>query len=136
MFEWIGIAAGLLASAFGLPVPEEAVLAGAAAVSPIGAIALGIPLCVLGDALLYFVGLGVALPLRERAKNLDGAKKRLERWGDLAIVVARFVPGFRGALCMAAGGVRWPLRRFLIIDLLAACVHVPLLVLLGRVLFG
>lgn len=123
---------GLFASTAGLPIPEDAVLVAAGATRPLFAIAVGIPSVVLGDALLYGAGCGLAIPFRRHARTIDRARNRLARWGDGAIVIARFVPVLRGALCVAAGGTRFPLRRFLVIDTLAACIHVPLLVLAGH----
>ena len=66
-----------------------------------------------------------------RADYPARAVSLLERWGDGAIVIARFVPGLRSAIFFVAGALGRSPRRVLLVDLLAAVVHVPLLLSVG-----
>ncbi len=129
-----------------LPIPEDAVaiLAGAtlAANAPVSTLVACVVGAWFGDALLFFAGRLCASSLDRlpRARHFFDPKKSaraqsmLDRWGDLAYVIARVVPGVRGAVFFGAGVFGRPARRFVLIDAVAALVHVPLLVLAGTAL--
>jgi len=140
--------AGLFAVVFltgaGLPLPEDLALLGGGWLVHRGALALYPTLAVAfaavlaGDLFLYGAGrrLGRAAITHPRlgvtAERLARAERFFDRWGALAVVIARFVVGLRAGVYLTAGVLRLPLWRFLLVDALAALVNVPLLVLLGR----
>ena len=55
----------------------------------------------------------------------------LEERGSYIITVARFIPGGRTATTFTAGYVRFPWRKFLLFDLIAASIWGSYTVLLG-----
>jgi membrane-associated protein len=122
------------------PIPEEAALASAGValqhgvLSPLPTLVFAIAGVVAGDLAFFALGRGARLFARVRppsAKMRERALSLFERWGDGAIVVARFVPGLRSAVFFVAGVMGASTRRVLVIDLAAASVHVPLLLAVG-----
>lgn len=71
-----------------------------------------------GDHVAYALGgaatrrLPVARAGSRRRRALAWAERVLEKRGGSVLVVGRYVPGGRVAVTMAAGSVRYPLRRF------------------------
>ncbi|MFD3421850.1 DedA family protein [Streptomyces decoyicus] len=106
----------LVAVLIGPDLPLLALLAGVAAA---GALA--------GDCLGYAVG-RYAGP-RATARLLRGergrarhtrARARIERHAALLVVAGRFLPGGRVVAALSTGSVRFPLRRFVLLDALGA----------------
>ena len=93
----------------------------------------------VGDNVSYALGhffrpgRGEALPQRERAAPVDGARAALDRRGATIIVVARFVPGGRTAVTFAAGTLEFPWRRFARYDALAVLIWATYSAMLGYV---
>lgn len=143
---FVALFLAMLGTGLLLPIPEDAVaiLAGAtlAANAPVSTLVACVVGAWFGDALLFFAGRLCASSLDRlpRARHFFDPKKSaraqsmLDRWGDLAYVIARVVPGVRGAVFFGAGVFGRPARRFVLIDAVAALVHVPLLVLAGTAL--
>lgn len=116
-------------------VPSETAVITAGVVAANGDLLL--PLVILSAGLGAFAGDNIAYLLGFRfgdaaqAKFFHGekAKKRLawaehqldERGGEL-IVVGRFIPGGRTAITLSAGLLRYPWRRFVIFDAIAALI--------------
>jgi membrane protein DedA with SNARE-associated domain len=125
-----------------LPVPEEAVLLGAGYAArltgePLGAAALAACAAAwVGDCVGYGAGRMVLGYLARTAigrhivsdRHRAAGARLVRRYGDWAIVLARFLVGLRGAVYLAVGAARYPLRRFLAIDAVAAVVEVGALV--------
>jgi membrane protein DedA with SNARE-associated domain len=82
--------------------------------------------------MLYLIGrLGRQIPVVARrldSPRLRGLRERLPR----LLVVGRFLVGMRTFLFLAAGASEIPLARFVVCDLVAASLSVPLLVAAGR----
>ncbi len=144
---YLALFLAILGTGMGLPVPEDAAVLTAGAVGGADGLAWGplLATCMtavlLGDLFLY--GVGWAL---RRGRDASGWLRRvfpdarvkqgedvLRRHGDLAIVIARFVMGVRGVVFVAAGALGRPITRVIVVDLAAAAVHVPLLLVIGRV---
>ncbi|HEX8950296.1 MAG TPA: VTT domain-containing protein, partial [Polyangia bacterium] len=116
----VEVVAALIAGGVGLPIPEELALVTAgwfiARGEPAGPMCLGAIAAVLaGDLVMYVAGRSARLGLVRRLVGerhivrLEGA---CARYGAKLLLVARFVPGLRGALLVAAGAGRVPLARF------------------------
>ena len=54
-----------------------------------------------------------------------------ERFGSWAVFFGRFVAGIRAVVFLTAGMSRFPVWKFLLLDLLAALLSVPLWIYLG-----
>jgi membrane protein DedA with SNARE-associated domain len=117
------IAAGVLAASGDLFLPL--VLASAAT----GAI--------VGDNISYGIGRTVGHRIAERffsgerRKRLDQAERSLAERGGYLIVVARFIPGGRTAVTLAAGTLEFPWRRFIVFDVIAGVLWASYASLLG-----
>ncbi|WP_332815333.1 DedA family protein [Ramlibacter sp.] len=132
----------LVGSGVGLPVNEDLLLVGAAALTlrhvmepvPLVAVAWCGVLC--ADGLIFHWGrrFGPQL-LRHRLtakalppRRVDAMQRALQRWGPAYIFVVRFMPGVRTALLFAAGSMQVRYRHFFLFDGAAALVELPLLV--------
>ncbi|HVS67383.1 MAG TPA: DedA family protein [Mycobacteriales bacterium] len=118
------ITAGVVASAGDLALP--AVIVGAAA----GAF--------IGDNSAYYLASRIGPRAAKRIsagrrgrRSLDWARRQMRRRGAELILVGRFIPGGRSAVCLTAGmtGYSWP--RFAGLDLLAAAAWATYASLLG-----
>jgi membrane protein DedA with SNARE-associated domain len=140
----------LVASGFGLPINEDILLIGAAALTlkgvmaplPLVAVAwLGI---VTADALVFHWGRrfgGGLLEHRWMARLISSARLAsmqtlLLRYGPGYLFAARFMPGLRTALFFAGGSLKLPYRQLFIYDGAAAAIELPLLVYAVRYVGG
>jgi membrane protein DedA with SNARE-associated domain len=142
----------LVAAGFGLPVPEEVVLAGAGLASAVPGDTpdatpvrwyIMLPVCILGvlvaDLGLY--GLGhrfgerllqhrwVARYVRPRTRRR--IETNFHEYGIMILVFGRLVPGIRAPLFLTAGTIHLPVSRFLIADALGAILGNSLFFFLG-----
>ena len=92
----------------------------------------------LGDNTAYLIGHRFGVRAVNRPSRSETARKRiawtqrqLEERGGEVIVVARFVPGGRTAVTLGAGTLRFPWRRFVVFDAVAASVWAAYASLLG-----
>ena len=117
------IAAGVLAASDDLVLPFVILVAACGAI--------------LGDNISYFIGrtLGHRIAERffsgERRKRLDQAERQLAQRGGYLILVARFIPGGRTAVTLAAGTLEFPWRRFIAWDVAAGIIWASYASLLG-----
>jgi membrane protein DedA with SNARE-associated domain len=140
----------LVGSGFGLPVNEDILLLGAAALTlkgvmePVPLIAVAWLGLVTADSLVLHWGHrfgGHLLRHRFMARLMPEARlavmqARMRRYGPGFMFVARFMPGLRTPLFFAAGSLRMPYRHLFIFDGAAALVELPLLVYGVRYLGG
>lgn len=68
----------------------------------------------------------------EKKRAVQIASNYLRRYGGLVIVLTRFTPVVKGPVYFSVGASRFGLGRFLVTDAIAACVQIPLLLLLGK----
>ena len=97
---------------------------------------LVLPLIILAAALGAFVGDTTSFTIGrfagpwvqrklfagEKRKRLDWAERTLQERGGYLIVVARFIPGGRTAVTLAAGMLAMPWRKFIPFDLAAGVI--------------
>jgi len=140
-FTYLGIFAVLLLGSLGVPIPEEMPIIAAAVLSHEGLVRswLALPVCVLGvlsgDMVLYWVGRHwgeqvlnwrlvrlVLSPTREQ-----WLKAAYRRHALKTVVTARHVMGLRAAAFLTAGSARVPFWKFVVADVGAALVSVPLM---------
>lgn len=121
--ETSAILAGVLAGAGDLILPLA-----------IASAALG---AILGDNVAYWIGRTAGGPIErrlfsgDRRRRLEWAEHQLDLRGGYLIVVGRFIPGGRSAVCIAAGILDYPYRRFVPFDVLAGVIWAGYAVLLG-----
>jgi membrane protein DedA with SNARE-associated domain len=139
-FTYLGIFAVLLLGSLGVPIPEEMAIIAAAVLSHAGIVRwwLAVPVCLVGvlsgDVVLYWIGRhwgehvlswrAVRLVLTpERAQWLKAAYRR---HALKTVVTARHVMGLRAAAFLTAGIARVPFWKFIVADVGAAVLGVPL----------
>jgi membrane protein DedA with SNARE-associated domain len=100
-------------------------------------IALAAAGAIVGDNISYWIGrtLGHRIVARffsgARRKRLEQAERGLAERGGYLILVARFIPGGRTAVTLAAGTLEFPWRRFLAYDVAAGIIWASYAALLG-----
>jgi membrane protein DedA with SNARE-associated domain len=140
----------LVGSGFGLPMNEDILLVTAAALtlsgvmSPWPLVAVAWAGVVIADGLFFHWGRVFGARLLEHRllahaiapRRLAAMQAFMQRAGPAAIFLARFMPGVRGAVYLAAGSLRLPYRQQFLFDGMAAALEVPLLVFAVRYVGG
>ena len=140
----------LVGSGFGLPVNEDLLLLGAAALTlkgvmePLPLIAVAWLGLVTADSLVLHWGRRFGPQLwRHRfmaryvsPARLEAMQRTMLRYGPACLFAVRFMPGLRTPLFLAAGSLKVPYRQLFIYDGAAALVELPLLVYGVRYLGG
>jgi membrane protein DedA with SNARE-associated domain len=131
----------LILTGCGLPIPEEVGIIAAGVWASDGAMNFWLGLaaclfgCIVGDSIMYAIGYrfgktvlrehpmfaGFLTPERERQ-----IEQMIRRRGAAVLFTARFLVGVRGPVYLTAGILRFPYRRFLLIDLVCATAVVSL----------
>jgi membrane protein DedA with SNARE-associated domain len=136
--SYIGIAFVLILTGAGLPIPEEVPVAIAGILSangkmdPAGAFAACLIGAILGDTVMYWIGhhFGRGILRKqgwwarvihpEREAKIERA---IQDHGLKVLFFSRFVVGLRAPIYLAAGILKVPYRRFLLMDTICAtCV--------------
>lgn len=92
-----------------------------------------------GDQITYFIGTKVdirTIRFFHRPKviaALDWAEHSLQTRGTLYIIAGRFIPMGRVAVNLSAGALRYPRRRFMSVDAVAASIWAAWGILIGTV---
>lgn len=135
----------LIGGGIGLPIPEDLPLVLGGIVLHRGNVSPGwlIMICyigvMIGDLVIFFVGRRLGPSLFEKpwfkakvsSRRLKVMRLRLEKRSLPMIFVARHLFYLRTATFLTCGAVGMKFSRFLLADLLAAAVSVPLMVWLG-----
>jgi membrane-associated protein len=142
VFALVFVESGLLVGFF---LPGDSVLFAAGLLSAEEGSGISLPLmaagvavfAVAGDAVGYWTGRRFGRPwLLSRAgraaKHVERAEHFYERYGPVAVVVARFIPWVRTFTPIVAGVARMPYPRFLAANVTGALIWGSGLVLLGR----
>lgn len=135
LHSYLGILVILVLTGCGLPIPEEVPIVTAGVLSSDGTLHWGLALgsCILGallgDICIYSVGYHFGHSLMRRhprfghwlhAEQEARTEQLIRKHGLKVLFVARFMVGIRAPVYLAAGTLRMPFRRFLIIDTLCA----------------
>ncbi len=148
----------LLLCGFGLPMPEDVVLATGGVLAwlasdveevTVGAmirnrglvtmVVVGLAGILAGDSIIFLAGrkfghrVADIAPLRRivTPAKLEAVEKKIRKRGNLVVMLARFLPGLRAPTFFTVGHARMPFWEFLLFDGAAALVSAPLWVCLG-----
>jgi len=148
----------LLLCGFGLPMPEDVVLATGGVLAwlargrPVHTFAqmfrdpglltmilVGLAGIIVGDSIIFMAGrkfghrVADFRPLRRiiTPAKLERVEKELRRKGNVLVLLARFLPGLRTPTFFVVGHARLPYWEFFLFDGAAALVSAPLWVCLG-----
>ncbi len=135
----------LVAASLGVPIPEDIPLLTGGYMCHLGLarlpamIAVGMVGVLSGDVILFSMGRRFGPQVVEHRffravvsrRRLELAENLFSHHGVKIIFAARFLPGLRAAVFMAAGVLGVPFSRFILVNGLAACLSVPTLVVLG-----
>ena len=156
-FQYAAIALVLFLAGLGVPIPEDipliygGVMAGQGKMDVSIHFAVSMIFIIIGDTCLYLIGRRVSrsskvqsgqdgdLPSETptRFERLLSPERRekvqsyFDRYGSWAVFLGRFVAGVRGAVFLTAGLTNFPIRRFIILDGLAALLSVPIWIGIG-----
>ncbi len=144
-FTYVGLFLVLALCGLGLPVPEEIPLLTGGfliyrgitqypetlAISFVGVIA--------GDNSLFFLGRRFGTKVLKyleyvrphTRQRIEWLKTLIDRYGNMAIFYARFLPGVRAPIYLTSGLAGMRPRRFIVYDTLGAAISVPLVVSIG-----
>jgi len=148
-WPYLGVFAVLIAASLGLPIPEDIPLLTGGYLCHHGLAHPHVMICVGlvgvlgGDFILFSLGRRFGHHIVEhrfvrrlvRPSRLLVAENLFRQHGVKIIFAGRFMPGLRPMIFMAAGVLKVPFTTFAAVNGFAACISVPILILLGR-LFG
>ena len=150
---YLAVVGMMLASGFGLPLPEEVTLLsvgvlafmgsrpdlfppptpGATPVNMHHAAMVSFTAVVMADSLIYGLGRmwGRKFLYHERMRRivsleaLQKVEERTKRYGMVAVFAFRFTPGVRFPGHLACGAMKFEFWKFLLVDCFAAVISVP-----------
>lgn len=139
-FTYIATFILLLLCGLGLPVPEEVLLVISGYVAYKGLTSLyltgGVDLLgvIGGDLILFYIGRGWSKGIRGHNiirrfigdAGLEKVEHFYSRHGNKAIFIARFISGLRIAVFLSAGIMGTKRSRFIITDMIAALLDLPI----------
>lgn len=155
---WAFVFVVLVFCGFGLPLPEDIVLVTGGVLAWLASdlhvatlstmfrdegflamVAVGLAGILAGDSTIYLLGrrFGVRVaeirPLRRivSPEKLEQVEKKIRRYGNVVVMIARFLPGLRAPTFFTVGHARMPFWEFLLFDGAAALVSAPLWVAVG-----
>ncbi|MED5578909.1 MAG: DedA family protein [Nitrospinota bacterium] len=140
-FTYFGIFFVLLLCGLGLPLPEDIIVFSSGYLSylgttqPIIALSVNFIGILAGDLIIYGIGYFYGdqisnfrfLKKIATEERLIKSERFFETHGKKAIFFGRFLMGLRTPLFLAAGITRFPFKIFVIMDLAAAIISVPIL---------
>ncbi|MBL9123919.1 MAG: DedA family protein [Planctomycetaceae bacterium] len=136
--SYLGIFVTLALTGCGLPIPEELIIIAAGWASatqvleePWLALLTCIAGAMVGDTLMYAIGyhfghrilrqrLFLGRSQAVRLQREEQAERLIQRHGLKALFIARFLVGLRSMVYLAAGIMRMPFRRFILVDFVSA----------------
>ena len=144
-FNYFAVALVLFLAGLGFPIPEDIPLIYGGVMASQGLMnawvhgVVSIVFILVGDYCLYRIGRRIGdsaeAPGFVQKVLTPSAKKKVngmfERFGSWAVFFGRFVAGIRAVVFLTAGMSRFPVWKFLLLDLLAALLSVPLWIYLG-----
>ena len=144
-FSYVAVAFVLFIAGLGAPIPEDipliygGVMAGQGTMNVYIHFAVSIVFIIIGDVCLYSIGvkLGKSADTPSRLQKVLTPERKakveamFDKYGAWAVFFGRFVAGIRAAVFLTAGVTRFPLAKFILLDLLAALVSVPVWIYIG-----
>lgn len=144
-FGYVGVLALLTICGLGVPIPEDIILisggyiAASAHHGPVGMMVTGLIGIMFGDSIIYYMGRRFGLPIAQRTPlrrvlttdRLARVEALFQKYGQVILVAARFMPGVRAVAFFTAGSTGVPYYKFAFYDGMAALVSAPLWVYLG-----
>jgi membrane protein DedA with SNARE-associated domain len=144
----LGIFLVLLLCGFGLPLPEDIVLAFTGYAVHLGvmpiwlAVVVGVAGVLIGDSTLWYLGRRYGenvfkLRLVRRLlppQRLERVQRLYQRYGSRVLFTARFTPMLRAGVFLFAGWARVSYLRFLATDGSAALISVPTIIIVTYLL--
>ncbi|MGC6416533.1 MAG: DedA family protein [Bradymonadia bacterium] len=144
-FNYFAVALVLFLAGLGFPIPEDIPLIYGGVMASQGLMnawihgVVSIVFILVGDYCLYRIGRRIGdsaeAPGFVQKVLTPAAKEKVngmfERFGSWAVFFGRFVAGIRAVVFLTAGMSRFPVWKFLLLDLLAALLSVPLWIYLG-----
>jgi membrane protein DedA with SNARE-associated domain len=139
----LAVFVALVLTSFGLPIPEDVSLVAAGALARTGhsswlsTIFVGYVGVLTGDVIAFMMGRRVGLhPTGWLGRMFDDhhierIMRFYRRFGDWTVVICRNLPGMRFPAFFFSGATGMPLKRFLLLDGLAAVVTVGVWVNVG-----
>jgi membrane protein DedA with SNARE-associated domain len=139
--SYFGIVLFLVLTGCGMPIPEEVAIVLAGVLSAEEKLYWGWALlaclvgAILGDSMMYLIGRqfgATKLTAHPRFAKLLGAEREkrfedaIERHALKVMLAARFMVGVRGPVYLAAGAIRMPYRKFIMLDLVCASIVVSI----------
>lgn len=137
-----GIIFGILvACGLGFPLPEDIPLVASGYLIWDGTMSWGPALAMtmlgvgIGDSILFYIGRSLGMRMLEPAPNrrvlfpvkrVRRTRAYFRKYGEKIVFFARFVAGFRAVAFFMSGAMRMPYSRFILLDMLAAALSVPL----------
>ena len=129
-FPYLGLFILLILGTLGLPFPEDAILllsgllAAQDYIKLLPAFLVVYSGLLLTDFLLYSVGKKYGRSLVEHkrfrkivtAKRLSKLERKFQKWGALVVFFGRHLLGLRAQIFLAAGVMRMPWKKFLLVD--------------------
>tara|TARA_Y100000588_G_scaffold372081_1_gene444203 strand:- start:2283 stop:2888 length:606 start_codon:yes stop_codon:yes gene_type:complete len=140
-FTYFGIFLVLLLCGLGLPLPEDIIIFTSGYLSyigttkPITALFVNLIGILAGDLIIYGIGYYYGEQIfKFRFLKKIATEERLKKskhfftiHGKKAVFFGRFLMGLRAPLFLVAGITKFPFKTFIIMDLTAAIISVPLL---------
>ncbi len=136
----------LVACGLGFPLPEDIPLVATGYLVWDGTMSWGPALLItlmgvgIGDSILFFIGRQLGMRILEPAPNkrvlfpphrVRRVRAYFRKYGEKIVFFARFVAGFRAVAFFMSGAMRMPYSRFILLDMLAALLSVPIWVGVG-----
>jgi len=137
----------LIACGLGLPIPEDVsivasgILVSAKTTTFLHAFVVCMIGILIGDSTIYWLGrlLGKKLfkmPVLSKIFHenlLSIGKTAFHRYGNKITFFARFLPGLRAPIYFFAGSVKKPFFFFVVMDVFAASISIPIWVYVGKI---
>ncbi len=146
-FNYIAVAFVLFIAGLGAPIPEDipliygGVMSGQGHMNPYIHFVVSIVFILIGDLCLYGIGRRISRNAETPSKwqkVLTPARQAkvqglFDKYGSWAVFFGRFVAGVRAAVFLSAGMARFPVGKFILFDLMAATISVPVWIWIGYV---
>lgn len=145
-FAYVIVFGILVACGLGFPLPEDIPLVASGYLIWDGTMAWAPAIAVtllgvgIGDSILFFIGHKLGMRILEPSatrgplfpiERVRRTRAYFRKYGEKIVFVARFVAGFRAVAFFMAGAMNMPYRHFIVLDMLAALLSVPIWIGLG-----